>query len=431
MQTTTFRCGHCGNLMAVGTQYLGHQVQCPTCKQVVLAPAPAPVPAPEPVPLVVEVPPEPPAPTPAVSLDHHDEHESIFSEKPSDDLFDEPPPSLTPQPAFRPEPEPLPAPTHEPPELMPALGPTPDSLPETAVVEDVPPRENLWPEPERREAPVEEPARRRKEAGTNWPLLLMVPLISYSVLATALIFYLWNRLETVRTRVVSPLEAMPDVHGDAPGVQKKAVRTWKPDDNQALAALPPGHTAKLGETVTVANLDVTPLRVERGKLKLKVRGYPPDERGEESLLLHLRFRNRSEEFAFAPLDNAFDRRWPGGSTAALSYKPFTVLQVGAENFFGGTAHWHPRNHERREWIEGRGDAPVYLDPGKTMESFVATNGDPPGAKIVPAALAHRGTLVWRVHVRQGPIDVPNRDAPIPSTTVVAVEFSAKDIVAKQ
>jgi hypothetical protein len=83
----------------------------------------------------------------------------------------------------------------------------------------------------------------------------------------------------------------------------------------------------------------------------------------------------------------------------------------------------------REWVEGRGDLPVYLEPGDTMESFVATDGDKAG--IVPAALKYNGKLTWRVHVRQGPIAVPNRPAPVPSTTVVAVEFMAKDILARK
>ena len=43
MQTLTFQCGHCNKLMAVGIEYLGQQVRCPHCQQVVIAPShPAP-----------------------------------------------------------------------------------------------------------------------------------------------------------------------------------------------------------------------------------------------------------------------------------------------------------------------------------------------------------------------------------------------------
>ena len=64
MQTVNFKCGHCGNLMAVGTDFLGQQVRCPHCQQVVLAPPPAAAPAPPPfVPVPVPPPPVPPEPT--------------------------------------------------------------------------------------------------------------------------------------------------------------------------------------------------------------------------------------------------------------------------------------------------------------------------------------------------------------------------------
>src|SRR5438067_2181188 len=96
MQNTTFRCGHCGNLMAVDSQYLGQQVQCPTCKQIVVAPAPqpqptpvfTPVPVPTPVPTPTPVPLPQPMPFQPLSVDS--EHESIFSTPSSDDLFDDP-----------------------------------------------------------------------------------------------------------------------------------------------------------------------------------------------------------------------------------------------------------------------------------------------------------------------------------------------------
>src|SRR3954468_5525969 len=41
MQTVNFQCGHCGNLMGVSVEFLGQQVRCPHCQQVVVAPASA------------------------------------------------------------------------------------------------------------------------------------------------------------------------------------------------------------------------------------------------------------------------------------------------------------------------------------------------------------------------------------------------------
>src|SRR5262249_39424642 len=42
METVNFQCGHCGKLMGVNTAFLGQQVHCPHCQQVVVAPAAAP-----------------------------------------------------------------------------------------------------------------------------------------------------------------------------------------------------------------------------------------------------------------------------------------------------------------------------------------------------------------------------------------------------
>jgi hypothetical protein len=389
---------------------------------------------------------------PSLSLDS--EHESIFSEQAGDDLFDEPTPVLapTPTPVYEPEPvhEPVMTPTPiealpltpEPatyPAPIPVQADTPStgwdvSQPATTITSEAPVAESELPS-------VGREARKKKGPQLNWPLLLMIPLVSYSILATALILYLWNRIEAVRTSVANPLEFMPDIHGDAPGATKKNVRRgWKPDENQALAALPSDHKARLGEKIVVGNLEVEPVRVERGKINIKVAGYNPEPTIADTLILRMRFRNLSEDFTFAPLDNAFDRKWKGikmEGVPPLDYKPFTVLQVGSTNYFGGTAKWIPRNppaalrRTHREWMlgEGRGETPVPLDPGQVLESFVATDGD--DEKLVPTALAHNGDLVWRVHVRQGPVEVKGRNEPIPSTTVIAVTFKPSEVKPKE
>src|SRR6266516_2508104 len=88
MQTVNFECGHCHNLMAVGEEYLGQQVRCPHCQQVVLAPAPAP----------------PSVQAPTVEVFPRDEYESIFTppESAGEDLFGEAAPliEIPTEPAF-------------------------------------------------------------------------------------------------------------------------------------------------------------------------------------------------------------------------------------------------------------------------------------------------------------------------------------------
>src|SRR5262249_52684111 len=107
MQTVNFQCGHCRNVMGVNAAYLGKQVRCPHCQQVVLAPAqaaapapvptvvPAPVPSPIPAPAPVPVPVGGgPPPGPGVGQSKpHDPEDSIFGEQVDEDLFGSPPKS--------------------------------------------------------------------------------------------------------------------------------------------------------------------------------------------------------------------------------------------------------------------------------------------------------------------------------------------------
>src|SRR5262245_25025218 len=66
MQTVNFKCGHCGQVMAVGRDNLGQQVRCPHCQQIVMAPVSD---SPAPAPL---------GPSPFGGLN---EHEDIFTQK--------------------------------------------------------------------------------------------------------------------------------------------------------------------------------------------------------------------------------------------------------------------------------------------------------------------------------------------------------------
>src|SRR5438270_4922717 len=94
MATVNFQCGHCGKLMAVGTEHLGQQVRCPHCQQVVLVPisaAPLPVPEPAPSPPAAA---QTPAAGPAgwagerLFLPSHEDPEDIFTPpEETDDLF--------------------------------------------------------------------------------------------------------------------------------------------------------------------------------------------------------------------------------------------------------------------------------------------------------------------------------------------------------
>ncbi len=79
--TVNFPCSHCKSLMAVPPNLVGRNVRCPTCKQVVQAPAAPPTTAPLPTPKPPEIDLFP------ASTPQTDEPESIFGEQHDDDLF--------------------------------------------------------------------------------------------------------------------------------------------------------------------------------------------------------------------------------------------------------------------------------------------------------------------------------------------------------
>src|SRR5262249_28190518 len=106
------------------------------------------------------------------------------------------------------------------------------------------------------------PAPQRPSArGASWfgPFVFM-PLVFYAVLATVAVIILWNRPD--------PREFLPDVEGDDPGPHKaKSVRMHY-DARIADLPLPGRLRTGLGQKLSLGDLEVTPKRVERRKVKL-------------------------------------------------------------------------------------------------------------------------------------------------------------------
>ena len=469
MQTVNFQCGHCGNLMAVGTDNLGQQVRCPHCQQVVVAPPPEPAPAPAPAP-------GPGAAETTFQPTFPQEHEDIFAPPPpTDDLFDAPRlPKLEVPP---PEPAPAPPPANgsltEPvltgPEATqppaPAPGPGGETtLPFVPADAAAPPGEATlplgpgalgptWMEPTLADAPplVPQPApgppapagddlaaaiprpARRPSGGGGWFIpVIFVPLLVYAVLVTITAVVFWNRLQQTPP---NPFDAMPDVDGDTPGVRKegkdaKARSALNYDPGLATDPLPDHLVTTLGKPLRVGDLEVTPTKVERRRVRVFVSGFDrPEPCDGDSLVLHLRLRNRAADYAFTPLDNYFDRWWrpPGG------LPPLTVLEAGKDRFYGGPAHWYPRGSRdasKREWVEGRKDFdPDGLAPGAEQGSFVCTDGsDPHALRVLFGAgrqAPYQGPMLWRVQVRRGLYDYRGRR--VPADAVVGVAFGPQDV----
>src|SRR5262245_46999821 len=429
MQTANFQCGNCGNLMAVGTEFLGQQVRCPHCQQVVVAP-PAPAPAPAPSPF---------------QLSPSGEHEDIFSPKSdNEDLFGRP---ETPRLELPPDPAPsagVPAPPPGGDGLAAPLSPAGPPAPEQAAAVANPfaaaapagehrPEVDLGPGLASLTRPPRVPS-----GGGGWFLpLVFLPLLLYAVLATVAAVMLYSRQPQAPP---SPFEAMPDDAGDTPGVRKgRPEGSLKWTRHTATADLPEKLRVPLGETLRVGDLEVTPLRVERARKEVITGTYRPEKCDHDSLVLHLRLKNVAADYSFTPLDNYFDRKWKPGDGGS---PPLTQLQAGPQRFFGGPAQWVPRDTGRkghRERVAGRPDYdPDGLQPGEEVEQFVCTDGgtnreggeaalhlfggtEPKtGKRVAPYA----GPLLWRVHLRRGLFEWKGRR--LPAAAVVGVEFTDKD-----
>lgn len=451
MQTVNFQCGHCGKLMAVSTDFLGQQVRCPHCSQVVVAPATngaaAPPPAPSPA----------PAPDPFGNLT---EHEDIFSTKSGTDdaLFDQPD---LPKIDFPRDPEPLPPTVNLPAPFAPGLTPVsgqtfpgpgdnhvPASYPtftneqpisplfgqETQSVTSPGATDVSSPLPQT-ESPSVAAARAKRDGGMGgmvFILLVFLPTLIWAIGASIMCYSLWMQASRNQSRG-SSFDAMPDdgdSRGFKPGVPKKVGRL---DVSKSMATRPlPDHLkVKLRETIRIGDLEVTPTGVEVRKVGVIVEGFSEPQPCEHpSLVLNLKLKNVSDGWAFAPLDNYFDRQYKGVGSV-----PLTLLEAGPQTFFGGPAKWIPvirdekTKNDRRQWVEGRKNLDlVGLAPGEEKKDYVCTDGE--DARMAAYLFGgggrkpYQGDLLYRVRVRRGP--VKHRGKLVSATAVIGVMFSSDD-----
>lgn len=449
MQTVNFKCGHCGQVMAVGRENLGQQVRCPHCQQVVHAPtseSPAPAPAP---------------PSPFGNLD---EHEDIFTQKRDTDdvLFGraEGPRLEIPR---DPEPSPptvgfnglsasnLPLETVAP-EAAPAPGPVSDPAPLANEPETVAPEQPWSPASDgaaanQGEAPSYVPSpsrsRERKESFVSPAFLLLVfaPTVLWALGATGIAFWLYGKaIELRNVPEKSPFDEMID-DGDFPGVKAKdkaKVRT-KMDTTEKFATspLPERLQTTIDQPITVGDLRITPRGVFRRPVEIVVDGSKPAECRFDSLVLELKFENLNSEYAFAPLDTYFDRQYKG-----IGRPPLTLLQAGDKTLYGGSHEWYPiyspgdrRWKPRQRPLERKKADSVALQPGETVESYVCTDGwnektadflfGNKDKKVAP----YSGPMLWRVHVRRGPHE--HRGRMLSATAVIGVAFDTTKIIDEQ
>jgi hypothetical protein len=278
--------------------------------------------------------------------------------------------------------------------------------------------------------------RRAVRSGRPWFIpMVFIPLVLYSLVMTAAFLYVvlyWRAAPGPNL-----FEQMPDTSGDNPGVRKKKVETsFLFSKKDVTRPLPANLLVALKERIQIGELLVTPLSVERKRMSVFVEGFAkkPEPCTYDSLVLNLELENTSADSIFTPLDNYFDRKWQEG-LEGQGPPPFTFLEVGENRFFGGPAEWRPitgagANKGRRQWLAGRKEFDaVGLAPGEKLRTFVCTDGEDNNVALLLFGVdegkkrrePYRGPLLWRVQLRRGLIN--HRGRALSATAVIGVEFT--------
>jgi len=433
----TFRCGHCNNLMAVTPNDVGKQVRCPTCQKVVIAPgAPAPVPAavaaaPAPAPV-----PSPPAP-PSFEISAPVEHESIFApEAPRDDLFGDEPEvrvEMPPEPPRSTSPADFnldsPAPPVEPAHVdvvenhtFPAAIPANDEPFQQPAQAPSSPWESDGASSAGSTETSFTPTVRKPSSGLSIPLLI-VPLVSYAVLATILLLIVWKENRRLKYENISPLDQIPDVEGDNPGVKKGRVQITYPNPEEKL---PDYLKTTVGKKITIGNLEFEPLKVTREHIYVESKGTIAEKEDDPSLVLHFRVKNLSSDHSFAPMDAYFYRLIKAGASDDID--SYTRLQIGQYTLIGGPAEWAPHGSKKlRETVRGQ-DTTKVLGPGESMTSFICT--DPRKGKLDKMLTQNKGDMLWRIQLRRGLVEYESPykgKRSVPACVVLGVTFNNSQI----
>ncbi len=450
MQTVSFQCGHCHKVMGVTAAYLGKQVRCPHCQQVVMAPA-APPPAPSPR--------ATPDPTAGFSVPppQRDEHESIFGEHIDEDLFGggshkamvELPPEQH-QPNLQLEPTLFNVPglpadngaalsgggaavaTSRPPSVPSLSSPMPNysqtevatspsawqgSAPESPA----PPSEESRQQP----APVATLPQMNHAGGNPTVLMyLLIVIAPYALFMTGIALYYYYQVQSRP----HPLEMLPD--DGEPKSSKGQSQSRVINRIVPTTELPPHLRAQLGQTIKLGDLEVTPEKIEAKPIGYKVWGsstVTPPTNGGDSFVLTLLLKNASRDTSFRPTDSYWERKWeeddPGRGPM-----PYTFLWANG-HVHGGVLDWQkgraklkPGDNLNRELIAGQEDNAKILKPNEAIRTVIATNPD----KDLPTTLArYKDKMLWRVQLRRGLERVKGRD--VSASGVIGVEFDMSQV----
>ncbi len=477
-QRVTFKCGACGNLMAVGVELCGRPVRCPHCQQVIQVPSsavllPAPAPPAEDFAEPTDRPPSSPEDVLGLGLEppeldsifvEDDPHQVLFggdsaarlevppepatevisrsvappgSPERGDEIV---PPSAgdeatvvfeeaSPEVAVQADGEQAAAGVGVAavePQLSPARGP--DQNPwDQATLETVEPHPPPVSEPAESLAGLAPSRRELAPRRMSLPAKILGIVLPYALLATVAIPILFLRL-LERDAFIEKLQAEKKKHPlhdldneDLYGHFDRRVRSHprEPSTKPGVEALP---TIGLGKTERIGDLDVTPLRVTRQRVVFAIdKGEANVPDGEESLILTLRLRNVSNQrygphgFLFSPYDPIFNRQ--------RGQHVYTYLEIGKDQFYGAVTDVLTQRVQGQNFAE--------LAPGEALQTIVVARSSAAGRNAVEAlgevsASDPKQQLHWRVQLRKGQ-EHDSSQRRFWATTVVLVTFTPADV----
>ena len=146
--------------------------------------------------------------------------------------------------------------------------------------------------------------------------------------------------------------------------------------------IPPENTVDLGGTIRLGDLEATPLGIEADAVSL-VRSIDSDESrraDSRSLILRIRFTNRSRDVSFRPIERAFLREQPSrrdrSEITTSNGKRIAMFSLAVDS----------------EWVI-QGQSFESVGPGESVETVVASE---------PGVLDRlTGEAIWRLRVRTG------------------------------
>jgi hypothetical protein len=186
--------------------------------------------------------------------------------------------------------------------------------------------------------------------------------------------------------------------------------------------LPPAQRTHLGGKVTIGQVEVQPVRIEKRELVVETESTRGEKRRERSrvpaFVMTLSIKNASSDLTLFPMDPAFTRR------AKDPDRPITRLVVNKSTVFaGGYIDWPlESNRIKKRFEQQQANDAIPLKPGETREYVVFTDAK---SDIVREVEGAKDTMQWRVQVRRGPITFRGKEVPV--TAVVGVDFKASDI----